>query len=81
MTSRRERVSSHGILRGGGLAATCTVHATKVSPQGEPSIFGFVNYTIENVSAVLPDGRYELTAYGTTTSLRKESGHWHPTED
>jgi hypothetical protein len=76
MASTREPVSFPGILRGGGHEGTCTVRAMKVSLPGKPSVFEFVNYSIENVSKPLPDGIYELSANGRTIAVRNQNGNW-----
>jgi hypothetical protein len=76
MASIRARVSFPGILRGGGHEANCTVRATKVGLPGEPSVFEYVDYSVEKVSKPLPDGLYQLLAQGKTISLRYQKGSW-----
>jgi len=76
MASRREPVSFPGTLRGGGHEANCTVRATKVSMAGEPSVFEYVDYSIENVSKPFPDGVYQLSAHGKTMTVRNQNGDW-----
>jgi hypothetical protein len=76
MASIRERVSFSGILKGAGHEANCTVRAIKVSLPGKPSVFEYVNYSIENVSKPLPDGIYELAAQGKTIAVRNKNGDW-----
>ena len=76
MASTREPVSFPGILRGGGVEANCTVRAIKVSLPGMPSMFEYVEYSIESVSKPLPDNVYELSANGRTIAVRNKNGHW-----
>ena len=76
MASTREPVSFPGILRGGGHEANCTVRAIKVSLPGMPSMFEYVDYSIENVSKPLPDNVYELSANGKTITVRNQNGNW-----
>ncbi len=75
MVSIRETVRSPGILRGEGQEATCTVSAMKVTLPGTNES-GYMDYSIENVSKALPDGNYQLTAYGETIRVRHQRGHW-----
>jgi len=75
MASTREIVHSTGSVRGEGQEATCTVFATKVTSPAT-NISAHTNYSIENVSTALPDGNYELTAYGETIRVRHERGDW-----
>ena len=76
MASKRERVSFPGILRGEGHEADCMVRATKVSLPGDPSAFEYVDYSIEKVSKLLPNGLYQLLAHGKTINVRYENGSW-----
>jgi hypothetical protein len=76
MVSTREAVSFPGILRGGGHEANCTVRAIKVSLPGAPSVFEYVDYSVENISTPLPEGVYELSAQGKTIRLRNKDGYW-----
>jgi len=76
MASTREPVSFPGILRGGGHEANCTVRATKVSLPGAPGVLEYADRSIENVSKLLPDGLYELSAHGETISVRNKNGFW-----
>jgi hypothetical protein len=76
MASTREPVSFPGILRGGGHEANCTIRAIKVSLPGKPSVFEYVEYSIENVSKPLPDNVYELSANGKTIAVRNQNGNW-----
>jgi hypothetical protein len=76
MASIREHVSFPGILQGGEHDANCTVRATKVNLPGEPSVFEYIDYSVENVSKQLPDGVYQLLAQGKTITLRYQNGFW-----
>ena len=76
MASTREPVSFPGILRGGGHEANCTIRAIMVSLPGKPSVFEYVEYSIENVSKPLPDNVYELSANGKTIAVRNQNGNW-----
>ena len=72
----RTPIVTTGTLRSESHEATCTVRATKVSLPGAPSEFNYVDYSIENVSKELPDGVYELIAFGSTAPVRYKSGFW-----
>jgi hypothetical protein len=72
----RTPVSDTGILRSGALETTCTVKAIKVTMPGDPSIFEFCEFSIENVSKQLPEGIYQITAFGKTQSVRYSQGAW-----
>jgi len=76
MASTREPVSFPGILRGGGHEANCTIWAINVSLPCKPSVFEYVEYSIENVSKPLPDNVYELSANGKTIAVRNQNGNW-----
>jgi hypothetical protein len=65
-----------GILRSEHHEASCTVRATKVSLPGAPNAFQYVDFSIENVSKELPEGIYQIFAFGETHSVRYENGHW-----
>jgi hypothetical protein len=43
---------------------------------GEPSVFEYVDYSIENVSKPFPDGVYQLSAHGKTMTVRNQNGDW-----
>jgi hypothetical protein len=74
MGSQKEAVSFPGIIRGGGHEANCTVLATKVGLPGIASTY--CDYSVENVSKPLPEGRYQLFVNGETYALRYENGFW-----
>jgi hypothetical protein len=65
-----------GTLRSESHEATCTVRGTKVSLPGEPSVFEYVDYSIENVSKELPEGVYQVSAFGSTIAVRYKNGFW-----
>ena len=65
-----------GTLRSEGNEATCTVRATKVTLPGEPNVFEYVEFSIENVSKELPEGIYQISAFGKTNSVRYKNGFW-----
>jgi hypothetical protein len=75
MSSTKERVAFPGILRGEGHEASCTVWATKVTQQGTGNS-AYARYSIENVSRVLPEGNYQVSANGQSFAVRFANGNW-----
>jgi hypothetical protein len=71
----KQRVSFSGILRGQRFEATCTVFATQVTVP-RTRIVRHTDYSIENVSLELPNGRYELLANGESILVIRSSGSW-----
>jgi hypothetical protein len=65
-----------GVLRSGSHEATCPVRAIKVSLPGEPNVFEYVDFSIERVSKELPEGVYQISAFGKTDSVRYKNGYW-----
>jgi hypothetical protein len=79
MASRREAVLLPGILRGGGKEITCTVRATKVSLSesfGLPVAVAYCEYSIQSLSKVLPEGRYQLSVNAEVIPMQYQSGLW-----
>jgi hypothetical protein len=72
----RTPVVTTGTLRSESHEATCTVKAIKVSLPGEPSAFDYVDFSIENVSKKLPEGVYQVFAFGRTIPVRYANGFW-----
>jgi hypothetical protein len=72
----RTPVTDAGTLRSESHEATCTVRATKVSLPGSPGIFDYVDSSIESVSEELPEGIYQISAFGKTESVRYKNGYW-----
>jgi hypothetical protein len=52
------------------------VRAIKVSLPGEPNVFEYVDFSIERVSKELPEGVYQISAFGKTDSVRYKNGYW-----
>jgi hypothetical protein len=64
-------------LRSENHEATCTVRATKVELAGSAgSVFEYADFSIENVSKNLPEGVYQITAFGKTQAVRYKNGFW-----
>ena len=74
MGSIRTPVTTTGLLRSENHEATCTVRATKVELAG--SVFEYADFSIENVSKNLPEGVYQITAFGKTQAVRYKNGFW-----
>jgi hypothetical protein len=75
MASTRRLVTFHGMLTGQGHNATCTVSAVKVTLGGSHES-AYVGRKITNVSEMLPEGDYELTANGQKSRVRFRDGFW-----
>ena len=72
----RERVTLHGVIRGEGREATCTIQATRVSLPGAPGVSETTDWKMLNVSEKLPDGNYEVEAGGKRENVRLVNGDW-----
>ena len=69
-------VATTGILRSATHGANCTVRAIKVDLPGSRGKFDHTDFSIEDVSRALPEGVYQLSAFGKIWSLRHENGRW-----
>jgi len=73
--STREPVRCSGIIRGAGGEATCTVYAMKVSLPGTDQ-FEYVDWSVKNMSVNLPDGPYQVSAFGRVTAVAIRNGYF-----
>jgi hypothetical protein len=62
------------MLRGNGVETECSGWCEAVSMSGMPP--AYTKFKIENVSAALPDGNYEMFANGNAIRLRLTGGIW-----
>jgi hypothetical protein len=77
MTLKRESVRFEGTLRGGGLEATCTVIAVKITDQ-ESGETKCAEYRPPSPSIHLPAGEYQLETNGVVLIVRNTAeGFWH----
>ena len=72
----RERVILHGVVRGEGREATCTIEAVLVSLPGAPGVSETTDWSMRSVSEALPDGKYEVLADGKREQVRFVNGQW-----
>ena len=75
MASTRKLVSFPGVLTGQGQQATCTVSAVQVT-LGGTNESAYTDYSVSNVSQMLPDGDYELFANGNKSRVRLKDEAW-----
>ena len=71
----RERVTLKGIVRGEGREATCTITATRVSLPGA-GVSETTDWSMLDVSELLPNGNYEILADGKREQVRLVNGQW-----
>jgi hypothetical protein len=70
----RVRVVLHGIIRGEGRDATCTIDAVRTSLPGTPGVLDAVRWSIRDISQSLPDGNYEVFADRERVQVRIVNG-------
>jgi hypothetical protein len=71
----RKRVTFSGILRSEGQEAECAILATEVTLPGSTAS-ALCEYSVQKVTKILPEGRYQLHARGEIINLRHHQGHW-----
>ena len=72
----RERVILHGIVRGEGREATCTIEAIRVGLPDAAGVSETTNWSMLEVAEPLPDGNYEVVADGRREQVRRVNGEW-----
>jgi hypothetical protein len=73
--SNREIVMMTGLLNGMNREEPCLVGAVKVTLPGT-NVSHLARYSIQNAPTDLPDGQYQLTFNGETTTVKRRDGHW-----
>lgn len=73
--SLKRTVREPGILASAGIHVECVVEATEVSnPNGGPPTYADIQ--IAEVRSLLPNGDYDLLAFGGKHLVRRSTGRW-----